>query len=124
MRICNVETGKVGEPLKAPGGFGEISPDGRTVAFSAGPNLIRFWQFEGDRHWGSLVRLANERHVKVSAEGHYAGSPGVEKQLIYIVKTAAGQETYTPEAFAQKYHWKNDPSQAVLAPSAAKAKGK
>ncbi|MCY2991908.1 MAG: hypothetical protein NTY19_29125 [Planctomycetota bacterium] len=41
-----------------------------------------------------------------------AGSPGVEKEFVYVVQTDAGQETLKPEEFTRKYGWKNDSSKA------------
>ena len=41
-----------------------------------------------------------------------AGSPGVEKEFVYVVQTDTGQETLAPEEFALKYGWKNDPLKA------------
>ncbi|NQT40344.1 MAG: hypothetical protein HQ581_22815, partial [Planctomycetes bacterium] len=48
----------------------------------------------------------------ISPEGHFTGSPGVEKELVYVVQTEEGQETLSPEEFEQKYGWKNDPAKA------------
>jgi len=45
-------------------------------------------------------------------EGHYYGSRGVEKHLVYVVQTDEGQETLTPREMEAKYGWKNDPSRA------------
>jgi formylglycine-generating enzyme required for sulfatase activity len=49
----------------------------------------------------------------VGPAGHWRGAPGLEKELVYVVQTDAGQETLTPEGFAKKYGWKNDPAKAV-----------
>jgi hypothetical protein len=41
---------------------------------------------------------------------------GVERELVYIVETDEGQETLSPETFAAKYGWKNDPSKVTMTP--------
>ena len=58
-----------------------------------------------------LIGLPLNEALAVSATGHYRCTPGVERDLVYVVQTDAGQETFTPEEFARKYHWKNDPNQ-------------
>ena len=37
----------------------------------------------------------------ISPEGHYRGSPDVEKEIVYVVQTDRGQETLSPEEFAK-----------------------
>ena len=34
--------------------------------------------------------------------------------MVHIVQTDQGQETLTPEEFAKKYGWKNDPERVRL----------
>jgi hypothetical protein len=54
----------------------------------------------------------------VSPQGHWRGSPGLEKELVYVVLCDDGRQlTLTPEEFATKYGWKNDPSKARVAAS-------
>jgi hypothetical protein len=40
----------------------------------------------------------------------------VERLLAYVVQTDQGQETLSPQEFAKKYGWKNDPERVRLAP--------
>ena len=54
----------------------------------------------------SLFVLPNNRTFALGDTRH---SPCVERNLVHIVETDAGQETLAPEAFAAKYGWKNDP---------------
>jgi hypothetical protein len=58
-----------------------------------------------------LHGLPPDRALAVGAVGHYRCTPGVERDLVYVVQTDDGQQTYTPEEFARKYAWKNDPEQ-------------
>jgi hypothetical protein len=66
---------------------------------------------------GTLVTLRDELYLAVSAEGHYRsrGPWRIERELVYVVQTEHGQDTLTPEEFAQKYGWKNDPDRVRLA---------
>lgn len=52
--------------------------------------------------------------VVVGADGHWLGTRCAEKEIVYVIKTAAGQETLTPREFYKRYGWKNDPSKVVL----------
>ena len=52
--------------------------------------------------------LENDQYLAASSEGHYRTTPEIERQLVYVVETAQGQETLTPDEFAKKYDWKND----------------
>ena len=54
-------------------------------------------------------------YAVVSPEGHFRGSPDVEAKFVYVVQTEQAQETLTPEEFAKRYGWKNDPSLVRLA---------
>jgi hypothetical protein len=49
-------------------------------------------------------------YLVISPEGHYRGSPGVENKIVYVVQTPDGQETLSPEEFARRCGWRNDPS--------------
>ena len=62
--------------------------------------------------------LANQLGLAVSAQGHFRGTPqiAVEREIVYVVQTAPGQETLTPAEFATKYQWKIDPDQVRLTP--------
>jgi hypothetical protein len=63
---------------------------------------------------GVFLPFPDEKTLAIHADGHYRGSPRVEKELVYVVQTDKGQETLTPEEFAQRYHWKNDPTRVRL----------
>ena len=61
----------------------------------------------------TLLWLRGDITGAVGPEGHLRGTPGLAKDVVYVVQTEHGQETLTPEAFAAKYGWKNDPAKAV-----------
>jgi WD40 repeat protein len=62
----------------------------------------------------SVVPLGHGQAVVVSADGHWLGTRGAEKEIVYVIKTAGGQETLTPREFYKRFGWKNDPSKVVL----------
>jgi WD40 repeat protein len=62
----------------------------------------------------SVVPLGHGQAVVVSADGHWLGTRGAEKEIVYVIQTAAGQETLTPREFYKRFGWKNDPSKVVL----------
>ena len=94
-----------------------FSPDSRIVAMagrSSVPNgtSSTLWlrKTSNGEPMGTLVMLDRERWLAVSPEGHYRASGNVEKELVYVVENDDGrQETLTPAAFAQRFHWTNDP---------------
>ncbi|HQU42978.1 MAG TPA: hypothetical protein PK867_09205 [Pirellulales bacterium] len=55
----------------------------------------------------SVVPLGHGQVVAASADGHWPGTRGPEKEI-------AGQETLTPREFYKRFGWKNDPSKMVL----------
>jgi formylglycine-generating enzyme required for sulfatase activity/WD40 repeat protein len=89
-----------------------FSPAARLAAFP-GQGLIRLQSLDDGRLLYTLLSLRDDLTGMVSPEGHWRGAPGLEKELIYVVQTDAGQETFSPEVFAKKFGWKNDPSKAV-----------
>jgi hypothetical protein len=62
------------------------------------------------------ITFVNDAVLYVSGEGHYRSSSPIDKDLVYLVQTEKGQETLTPDEFAQRFGWRNDPSQVRLAP--------
>ena len=117
--VFDAQTGKKIEetPSVGDGGYGTAAPDGRLYAFILGTHARRFWQSEGNRDLGLVILLNRDQTLKISPNGHYDGSPRVERELIYVVKTATGQDTYSPADFAEKFHWQNDPAQTRIEPA-------
>jgi WD40 repeat protein len=88
-----------------------FSPDGRHLAGGGELATTHVWDVDSGQVQAVLLGLPRDRALAVGATGHYRCTPGVEEDLVYVVQTDKGQETLTPEEFARKYHWKNDPNQ-------------
>jgi WD40 repeat protein len=90
-----------------------VSPGGRFACYSSG-NTVRIQDLQNDKQTCALLELEGDAYVAASANGHFRGSPGIEKQLVYVVRTDRGQETVTPAEFAQRYGWKNEPDRVSV----------
>jgi WD40 repeat protein len=95
----------------APGRFspGFPSAGSETIAVP-GPGLIDLRSTRDLRLRQTILSLRDSQSAVISPQGHWRGSPGVEKELVYVVLTDSGEQvTLTPHEFAKKYVWKNDP---------------
>jgi WD40 repeat protein len=110
--VCVWDVG-LGKQLRTIPDGGEVSPDGRLVAWR-GQSAIRLRETETGQVVSTLLSLRDSQYAAISPEGHFSGSPGVEKELVYVVQTDEGQFTLTPDEFAEKYGWKNDPEKVRL----------
>jgi WD40 repeat protein len=111
--------GKLLRTMTAPAGMGAFSPDGKRVASSHGACALRLWDTETGRLHGTGV-LWRQGQLIVSADGHYSGPPAIREELVYVVETEHGQETLSPDEFAKRFGWKNDPARAQLSRSAGR----
>ena len=90
----------------------QFSPDNRLVAALGA--ALKVFDTETGRQQLALAPLREGRAVAISADGHFQGTPGAEKDLVYVVQTADGQELLSPAEFAAKHGWKNDPQRVAL----------
>ena len=76
----------------------------RTFDTRRNHRLGTLWPHLTDNHW-----------LCVGPDGHYRGSKGVESQIVYVAQLEDGSnQIFTPEEFAKKFGWKNDPAKARL----------
>jgi WD40 repeat protein len=70
-----------------------------------------------DQWLGKLYpRLTGDQYVCIGPDGHWRGSEKAAEHLVYVALTEEGHQlTFTPEEFAKKYGWKNDPAKARFA---------
>jgi WD40 repeat protein len=90
------------------------TPNGKTIL--AGDIGLGMGVFDAAtlRKRGTMFVLGNGRTLMISADGHYRGSPGVEKDLVAIVDTGKERLLLTPAEFAKRFKFKNDPDRALL----------
>ena len=107
LATYDAQSGKLLRTVPKP--VGTLSPDGQVYVTSE-DSMIRVVRMQDDKSLYTIVPLREGKHITVSPEGHYRGSPGVEKDLVYVVQTDEGQQTLTPAEFSKRFGWKNDPS--------------
>jgi WD40 repeat protein len=98
------------------------SAAGDILASAGSDGLVRLWigAFVGSgprkpEPGPVLVPLAADGSLIVSSEGHWAGSPLAERQLVYVVLTDDGQQVLSPQEFYSAHDWKNRPARAIPA---------
>jgi WD40 repeat protein len=96
------------------------SPDGASLLSGHSDGFAFLWDVKTGQRRAAFLAFSPDRHLTISPEGHYRGSPDIEKEIVYVALTEDGrQETLTPAEFAAKFGWKNDPDKASLADDAA-----
>jgi WD40 repeat protein len=117
-RIWDVASGKELRTLEGrfSGGDFSWSPDGTSVMANIMGYRTSFgiWDAAPGRLRATLVGLRDEQSLAIAPDGHYRGTPRVQREIVYVVQTARGQETLTPDEFQQKYGWKNDETRVRL----------
>lgn len=113
MKIIDAKTGKVlRKPSLRPM---PLSPDFKTGIFRDSACAAKIMDVEKAEPISVLVSLGRERVLAISKDGHVKAYPDTLNDIVYVVQTKEGQITLTPEEFAKKYGWKNDPSRVRLA---------
>ncbi len=87
--------------------------DGHTVA-GAADGGASFWNADDGALRGSFLALTGAQGVAVAADGHYAGTTGIEAELVIVSLESSGQNTRTPAQFGTDFSWKNDPARVRL----------
>jgi Tol biopolymer transport system component len=99
-----------GELLRTlPGDCIDVSPDGKLIA-SRGQSLIRLRRFDDGQPVLSLLALRQQQYAALGPNGNYRASHGAEDEFRCVALTDDGHQlTLTPDEFAEKYGWRNDP---------------
>jgi serine/threonine protein kinase/WD40 repeat protein len=92
-------------------------PDNRHVV--TGQNVASAIQSvdtrRGTRLGALIPKMPDGGWLCIGADGHYRGSEGIEKQIVYVALHKDGsQTTHTPADFETRFGWKNDPSKATF----------
>jgi len=102
-----------------------ISPSGSLIA-GQGPSVVQLRHADDGHLIETLLSLPNPSyaHGILSPIGHWRGTMGMEKDLVYVALTDKGEQlTLTPEEFSKKYGWKNDPEKVSLTGEGGRGKG-
>jgi WD40 repeat protein len=118
-RVWDARSGKLLRTIADDGGA--FSADGRLVA-SRGDSAVRIRQTDDGRLLRTILSLRDKQYAAISPDGHFRGSPDVEKEFVYVVQTDDGQETLTPAEFSKRFQWTNDSEKVQISPPASAPK--
>lgn len=97
---------------------GILNRDGTLYVWPEKCGVVRAFDIAHKEFLGTILNLRDDRWLSLTPDGHYRGSPGIEKDLVYVATTDSGEQiTLTPAEFAKRFGWKNDPSQVRLTPA-------
>jgi WD40 repeat protein len=113
LGIWDLATGKNIAWFRAPNWQVRWMRDSKTLA-AANKSGVYFYDASKGTRKASYRPMPNGMGVLISAGGHYSGTDGVEKHLIYQAVGLSGQSTLSQEEFAKRFGWKNDPSKVKL----------
>lgn len=83
--------------------------NGALVMTSNLDRTTQFWDVSsGDLRMSLLADKASL--VMISADGHWRGDSEHAPDLVYVAQTPEGQLTLSPEDFATRYRWRNNPA--------------
>jgi WD40 repeat protein len=113
-QLWDVKLGKQRQSFVAMAPVGSVawSAGGRTMVTSTIDRSVRFWNAATGSLQATLL-AEKEQLCCVSAEGHYR-APRTDTELVYVVLTAKGLDTYAPRAFATRFGWMNNPARAKM----------
>lgn len=89
---------------------GEFNRTGTQFIAPRSSGIVDVYSTETGGKLFRMLYLRDNHWIKITPEGHYSGSEGVEELIRYVAQTADGQQTLTAAEFAAKYNWKNDPA--------------
>ncbi len=94
----------------------------QSVAFAAGGKLmatctidrcVRFWTTATAQIHATVVTDRDQLSC-ISTEGYYRIANESDTELVCVVLTKTGMDTYPPKEFAAKFAWKNNPALARI----------
>jgi WD40 repeat protein len=116
VAFWTVGAAKPVQVIKGLPGKACFSPDRNLLVSRHADTGLQVWETRTARLRGTLLTLwaGGDKYLALSADGHYRFTGNEQSQLVYVVQTATGQETLTPEEFATRYHWKSKPDKVRL----------
>lgn len=89
------------------------SPSGETLVVAVNGEL-RLQDSATGRQVVTLLTVGDQNWLRIRPDGHYAGSLGVESELVIVHESNGVQSVSTPSAFAAQSGWKNEPTRAAM----------
>jgi hypothetical protein len=85
------------------------------VAIDQSYERTRIWNTKTGEPLATLFfSKENNAWLSVSPEGHYTGSEGIDKELLYVVELDDGTRlTLPPADFSRRFNWHNNPKLAI-----------
>jgi WD40 repeat protein len=119
VRSWTVGTEKPSRVRKGLPGKARFSPDRKMLVSRYDLLGVQLWDINSSRLRGTLLTIQGkpDLYLAVTAEGHFRFTGDAQSHLVYVVRTAKGQETLTPSEFEKKYGWTNDPDKVHLTSS-------
>lgn len=94
------------------------SPDNSQLLAVHADNTLRMFDVPTGQLQETIVGIEGPLGpvMRVSPDGHYRVTQPERmwQELVYVVQTAEGQQTLTPDEFSAKYGWKNDLEKAKI----------
>ncbi|MBI3408952.1 MAG: protein kinase [Planctomycetes bacterium] len=108
--------------LKGMPAAGKFSPGGKFLTPVAGGDWgyqspsRQIWDMHTGLLRGTLAHFQENPHqaVAISADGHYRLTGDALRHVVCVVQSAEGQQFFSPEEFANRFGWKNDPQRVRL----------
>jgi hypothetical protein len=101
-------------PVGPTGATWWISDD-RRMFIDKGPSA-QGYDIVTDFRLGTLIsNMDGDSWLMIGPSGHYRGSNGIEKQIVYVAQHDDGSlKTYTPGEFSTRFGWRNEPDNAMF----------
>jgi WD40 repeat protein len=115
LQIWDVKTGKTRHSLATMAPVQSVSwaAGGKTVAACTSDRCVRFWSAATGQPLATLVAEKDQVSC-VSAEGHYRIVNEADTELVAVVLTKEGMDTYPLRELQAKFGWKNNPARVSM----------
>jgi WD40 repeat protein len=95
-----------------------LKKEGTLYVWAEKCGVVRAFDIPNNQLLGTILNLRDYRWLSLTPDGHYQGSAGIEKDIVYAATTDAGEQmALSPEEFEKRFGWKNDPSKVKLTPA-------
>lgn len=115
VQLWDVRAGKVVHslPAMAPVQYVTSAANGSILVAGNSDRTVRFWDAASGQLRGVLLGESN-CPVIIAADGNWRADAEKKPDLVMVVQVADSQLTMTPEEFATRFGWKNNPMRAKL----------